>query len=196
MTTQLLFWLLACGSGEPDVDPFAQRVEAALAEPLPADSLYTLDLPLVNSQGKTARLDVGRGHPTLVSMFYASCPTACPMLVGEVQALEERLSPDERADLRVVLVSLDPDRDTPQVLAEAADRYGVDGARWALHRTDDEHVRTLSALLDIQYRDLPDGEMNHSSVLTLLDRHGRVVARREGLGGGVDPLVEAIRALP
>ncbi len=58
------------------------------------------------------------------------------------------------------------------------------------------HVRTLSALLDIQYRDLPDGEMNHSSILTLLDRQGRVVARREGLGGTVDPLVEALRKVP
>jgi protein SCO1/2 len=196
MTGPLFLWLLACGPAEPAVDPFAERVEAALAEPLPADSLYTLDLPLVNSQGQTARLDVGRGHPTLVSMFYASCPTACPMLVGEVQALEERLSPDELADLRVVLVSLDPDRDTPKVLAEAAERYGVDGARWTLNRTEDAHVRTLSALLDIQYRDLPDGEMNHSSILTLLDRQGRIITRREGLGGGVDPLVEAIRALP
>ncbi len=196
MTTQLIFWLLACGSGEPTVDPFAEQVEAALAQPLPADSLYTLELPLVNSQGQASRLDAGRGHPTLITMFYASCPTACPMLVGEVQALEERLSPEERADLRVVLVSLDPERDTPQVLAEAAERYGVDGARWTLNRTEDEHVRTLSALLDIQYRDLPDGEMNHSSILTLLDRRGRIVARREGLGGGVDPLVESIRALP
>ena len=191
----LLLWLVGCGPGTPE-DPYADQVAAALAEPLPADSLYTLELPLVDQHGRPSGLDVGRGHPTLVSMFYASCPTACPMLVGEVQALEDRLTAAERADLRVVLVSLDPDRDTPAVLAEAAERYGVDGARWSLHRTEDEHVRTLSAVLDIQYRDLPDGEMNHSTILTLVDRQGRKVARRDGLGGTVDPLVDALRGLP
>jgi len=191
----LLLWLVGCGPGTPE-DPYADQVAAALAEPLPADSLYTLELPLVDQHGRPSGLGVGRGHPTLVSMFYASCPTACPMLVGEVQALEDRLTAAERADLRVVLVSLDPDRDTPAVLAEAAERYGVDGARWSLHRTEDEHVRTLSAVLDIQYRDLPDGEMNHSTILTLVDRQGRKVARRDGLGGTVDPLVDALRGLP
>jgi len=196
MMTPLLFGLLACGLGDPPVDPFAAQVEAALAAPLPEDSLYTMELPLVDSHGEEASLAAGHGHPTLISMFYASCPTACPMLVGEVQSMEARLTPEERADLRVVLVSLDPDRDTPEALAEAAERYGVDGTRWTLNRTEDAHVRTLSALLDIQYRDLPDGEMNHSSILTLLDRQGRVVARREGLGGTVDPLVEALRQVP
>ena len=126
-------------------------------------------------------------------MFYASCPMACPMLVGDVQSLERELGDEERKALRVVLVSLDPQRDDTEALAEATDRYGVDPERWVLARTEPEHVRTLAALLDIQYRDLPNGEMNHSSILTVLDGEGRAVARREGLGVDNSPLITAIR---
>ncbi len=198
MIVPFLFALLGCG-GPSEVELPADvrvKVEQARKGGLPADSLYTVSIPLVDDRGEPLGLDWGRGHPTLISMFYASCPTACPMLVNEVKGLEAKLRPEERADLRVLLVSLDPERDDPAALARAAERYGVHSERWRLTRTEPEHVRTLAALLDIQYRDLPNGEMNHSSVLTLLDRRGRVVARREGLGGTVDPLVEALRALP
>ncbi|TNE89018.1 MAG: SCO family protein [Deltaproteobacteria bacterium] len=191
MRVLALTLLLSCG-GLPDSQvqpPVPLPSQAAL----PADSLYTLDLPLTDSRGEVVELREFRGHPAVISMFYASCPMACPMLVGDVQRLEAQLGEDERQALRVVLVSLDPKRDDTEALADAAGRYGVDPERWVLARTDAEHVRVLAALLDIQYRDLPNGEMNHSSILTVLDRDGRAVARRDGLGADNAPLIAAIR---
>ncbi len=196
MTVALLVSCLACGFPAHPPEPADDvRAPSVPSEPLPEDSLYGVELPLVGADGESTSLEYGRGHPTLVSMFYASCPMACPLLIGEIRALEQGLEPEERADLRVLLVSLDPGRDTPEALAEARERYATDRDRWLLTRTDEEHVRTLAALLGITYRALSDGEMNHSSVVTLLDRQGRIVHQVDGLGKDPAPLVAAIREM-
>lgn len=192
-----LLLLLACGAPEPlAAEPPASAVEGIDLDPLPDDSLYQLGLPLEDHRGQRIGLDVHRGHPVVVTMFYAWCPAACPMLIEDVKAFERALAPAERAGLRVLMVSLDPARDDPAKLAEAVATHGVDGARWTLARTAPEEVRTVAAALGIRYRAAPDGEMNHSSILTLLDAEGRPVARMEGLRRDPAPLLDALRALP
>jgi protein SCO1/2 len=128
-------------------------------------------------------------------MFYARCPRACPLLIEDVRALEARLPQADREDLRVLLVSLDPDNDTPEAMARVIERRGVDGARWVLARPRAQDVRPIAALLGISYRPGGDGEMDHSSILTLVDADGRVVARHEGVGQDASALVRAIAAV-
>ena len=72
-------------------------------------------------------------------------------------------------------------RDTPAKLAEVAVRHRVDLAHWTLARAEPKDVRRLAAALNIQYRQLPDGEFNHSTVITLLDRDGRIAAQTSSI---------------
>jgi protein SCO1/2 len=127
-------------------------------------------------------------------MFYASCPMACPMLIEDVRALERQVPDDARDDLRVLLVSLDPARDTPEALADVVRRHAIDGSRWTLARPAPDDVRLVAAVLGIAYRDDGAGGMNHSSILTLLDRDGRPVVRLEGLQRDPAPILEALRS--
>jgi protein SCO1/2 len=144
---------------------------------LPSDSLYRLQVSLLDQDGRAITFDRNRGHVTLVTMFYASCPNVCPLLLAAIQRLEAALSPAERVRLRVMVVSLDPERDTPQVLKAVAARQAVDVGRWTLARAAEADVRKLAAVLDIRYRRLANGEFNHSSVVDLLDAEGRKVAQ-------------------
>jgi protein SCO1/2 len=156
----------------------------AMAAPppaLPSDSLYQLATPLITQDGKPARLDIHLGQPTLVTMFYASCPHVCPTLIAALRGMERRLDAESRSRLRLLLVSLDPDRDTPAALRELAARHGVDLARWTFAQAPAPEVRKLAAALGIQYRRLPDGEFNHSTVITLLDGQGRSLARTSSI---------------
>lgn len=152
-----------------------------LVEDPKAPSLYDLPMALTDQRGATVRLDDFRGHPVLISMFYASCPHACPMLISDVKAIERDLDAATRADLRVVLVTFDPAHDTPAVLQRLAEQHGVDQARWRFAIASDADVRTLAAALNIKYRRLPDGSYNHSSLITLLDGRGATVAKVDGL---------------
>jgi protein SCO1/2 len=140
----------------------------------PGDSLYQLQVPLTTQAGVPAKLDLHAGHPVLVTMFYGSCPHVCPMLISTIQRYELELPEASRGRLRVLLVSLDPARDTPAKLDEVAQRHRVDLARWTFARAEAPDVRRLAAALNIQYRQLPDGEFSHSTVITLLDAQGRL----------------------
>ena len=147
---------------------------AAMAADVPADSLYQLQVPLTDSSGKPGTLDRYAGGPVLVTMFYGSCPHVCPMLIATIQRLERELPEANRGRLRVLMVSFDSKRDTPAKLTEVAQRHRVDLARWTLARADADDVRRLAAALNIQYRQLPDGEFSHATVITLLDPQGRL----------------------
>jgi protein SCO1/2 len=164
---------------------------AIAAEPYPGDSVYRLQVALTDQQGAAATLDRHAGQPTIVSMFYASCPHVCPMLVASVQRLERSLPEKERGRLRVLFVSVDS-ADDAKALAEVADRHGIDGKRWTLASASADDVRLVAATLGIRYRQLPDGQFSHSTVLTLLDAQGRIVRRTEAF---TDPEPEFRAAL-
>jgi len=161
---------------------------------LPGDSLYQLQPQLLNQDGKAVGLDLYRGQPTLISMFYGSCPHVCPMLIAKIRYLEGQLPATQRQRMRVLLVSLDPERDSPAKLRELAGRHGVDLARWTFAQAPEADVRRLAAALGIRYRKLPDGEFNHSTVITLLDPAGRASQRSSSLAVVDAELLAALRA--
>jgi protein SCO1/2 len=168
---------------------FALFLGSALAAPaaLPGDSVLRLPDRFVDQQGHAFTLAQRRGHPQLVAMFYSSCKYACPLLIDSGKGVDHALSAGERAKLRVLYVSLDPVRDTPAVLARVAVQRKVDSTRWTLASTDANGVRRTAAVLGVRYRQLANGEFNHSSLLLLLDAQGRIVARTDKLGAVPDP---------
>lgn len=157
------------------------------AAALPEDSVYRLDAQLVDQDGHRFAFADAQGEVRLASMFYATCPYVCPMLVEQLKAIEHALDQPARARLRVLLVSLEVERDTPEVLAQVAAQRRIDTARWTLAQPRADDLRKLAAVLGVQYRKLPDGEFNHSTVISLLAPDGRVLAQTSRLGGEPDP---------
>lgn len=184
---------MACAEARTPTPPLGPPPAVAT---IPTDSLYQLDVPLETATGATVPLSTFRGSPVIVSMFYASCAAACPMLVADIQALERQLTEAERARLRVLLISLDPEHDDPAALQAAIDQYGVQTERWLLTRPPVAQVRDISAVLGIAWQAIEGGELHHSSVLTLLDPEGRPVSRLDGLRKDPSPLLSTLRALP
>lgn len=172
---------------------FVATVTTARAADLPGDSIYRLDIPLVDHNGVGSHLADRRGRPQLITMFYTSCQFVCPLVLDTLRMTERSLDASDRQRLDVIVVSFDPKRDTPIQLKSVFDKRKLDGERWTLARTEAPNVRKLAAALDIRYRELADGEINHSTALVLLDAEGRIVARSSVLGE-VDPdFLAAIR---
>ena len=160
---------------------------------LPSDSIYQLRVALTDQDGKTASLGERRGQPMLVSMFYTTCKSVCPMLIDALRDTEAKLSAEERARVPVLMVSFDPVHDTVAVLKQTADERRLDPGQWTLARTDATSARKLAAVLGIQYRALADGEFNHTTALILVDADGRVVGRTTKLGDADPAFVKKIR---
>jgi protein SCO1/2 len=173
---KLFLLLLACLA-------VATAAAHAAPPPLPGDSVYQADVQLTDDRSQRFAWSAKRGQPQLVSMLYTSCRFVCPMIVDGGKAIEQSLTPAERARLGVTLITFDPWRDTPQTLARLRQTRDLDPKRWTLARPDSQDVRRIAGLLDIRYRALADGEFNHTTVLVLLDAEGRVVARTEKVAG-------------
>lgn len=166
-------------------------VGSALAgSPYPSTSIYHLDAKLTNQAGVQHGLDVYEGHPVLVTMFYGSCAHTCPLLIETLRAVE-RASPDPK-NLRVLMISIDPERDTQAALAKIATERRIDTSRWTLARTDLHTVRKIAAVLNIQYKQSADGEINHSSVISVLKPRGEIAQQSAMLGKADDALVNAL----
>jgi protein SCO1/2 len=168
---------------------------AGPAPALPGDSVLNLAGRFTDQEGRSFTLRQRRGGPQLIGMFYTRCQLVCPMLIETGLAADRALSADERARLRVLLVSLDPDHDSVAALSHAARAHRIDTQRWTLARTDSLTVRRLAAVLDVRYRQLTNGEFNHTSALLLLDGEGRMLARTDRLGAEPEPqFLAAMRA--
>ena len=167
--------------------------QAVASEALPGDSVYQLDIPLTSQDAHVSKLSDLRGTPVLIAMFYTSCKYVCPLIVDSMLRVDKGLTADERAHLRVVLVSFDPEHDTPQALKAVAVERHLDLPRWSLDRTDAESVRKLAAVLGVQYRAIENGDFNHSTVISLLDKEGRIAARSSRTGEADPELLAATK---
>ena len=157
------------------------------ATPLPRDSVYQLAAHLTDDRSRPLAWGSWRGRPQIVSMLYTSCKFVCPMIIDGGKAIEQALTATERARLGITMITFDPKRDTPQVLAGVRRNRDLDPSRWTLAQPDPREVRAIAGLLGIRYRELADGEFNHTSALVLLDADGRVIARTDHVGGLPDP---------
>ena len=148
----------------------------ALTEPLPADYPRTSDAvpaaALVDQHGEAFALPAD-GTPTVLSFVFAHCSTVCP-------ALERTLADASRTlggEARIVLVTLDPWRDTPTALAGAVAASPLPAGARFLSGDPDEVCRFLDALQVARERDLRTGDVSHVPLVMLVGGDGRVAYR-------------------
>ena len=179
-------WAPSCCAGGK-----SELAVAAGAAELPGDSLYHLGARFTDETGAERVLQDFVGEPVVLTMFFASCGYACPMLAHDMRKVQDTLPPEVRARVRFVMVSFDPARDTVEKLAAFKTQFEGD-AQWTLLRGEPGDVRTLAMLLGVQYRREPSGDFSHSNLITVLDAGGAVAHRRTGLQGGLPAVSEAL----
>lgn len=184
--------LLACGEWHSVQS--APLTASGQAASLPPDSLYQIDGAWQDENGEPVRLDLWRGHVTAVVLFFGTCEASCPALVHELQRIDAALPQPARSDLRALLVTIDPERDTSEALRAYARAHDLPVDRWRLLRGDDAALRTLAAALGVRYRRLASGQFSHSLQISFLDRDGVLARRVERLGEPVDALALLVAA--
>ncbi len=172
-------------------EPAACCVPVAPAVPLSELSLYQLDATFTDDRGESFALTQLRGRPVVLTMFFASCGHACPMLVTDMARIRDGLPAAIRDDVALVLVTFDTMRDTPEALHAYRTQRHLDG-QWVLLHGSDDAVSELAALLGVKYKRERDGMFSHSNLITVLDREGEIVHRRDGLNGGLEETSAAV----
>lgn len=167
------------------------KEEVAAAEA--AGSIYQLDATWTNQHGEEVKLSGFKGMPVLLTMGFASCQNACPRLAADLMAIERELKEEERGRIRIVFVSIDPERDTPEALAAFLKERNVDQTRWFGLRGAEEDVQELSVATGTRYRKLEGNDFAHSNIITLLSETGEILHKQEGLGADMSEMIAALR---
>ncbi len=151
--------------------------DAARPEPNKGIAIGDLapDFTLTDQTGQPVRLSSLRGEPVAVTFVYTRCPdaTACPMTIAKFAKLNAALSKEKAG--RLLAVTVDPENDTPAVLADFAKRIGADPARWKfLTGRPDAVARVAESFGVLYYSD--HGKIVHSQAVAVLDPDGRLSA--------------------
>jgi protein SCO1/2 len=156
-------------------------------------SIYQLESTWTTATEQSLRLGSLQGRVQLVAMIYTTCEAACPIIVSLMQRIATALPADLHPHVGFVLVTFDPERDTPAVLRAYRAKMHLDPTSWVLLTGPPDDVLELAMLLGIKYKREQSGDFLHSNVITVLNKAGEIVHRHEGLQQDMASTIEAIR---
>ena len=173
-------------------DPVEHReLEAAAPSEF---SIYHSETRWTDQRGARRTLRSLAGRVQVVAMLYTSCAYACPRLMLDLKRIEGELGREYADDVHFLVVSIDPERDSPERLAEFAAGSRLDPDRWTLLSGSAGDIREMAVLLGVQYRETAPGEWVHSNLITVLDPEGVILHRQLGLGTDPAETLETIRS--
>jgi len=145
------------------------------------------DFSLVDSDGRAVTAQDMEGAPWVAGFIFTTCAGVCPLMSGQMEWLQEELPED--SPVRLLSITVDPARDTPEVLAAYAKRFHARPERWQFVTGEPQEIYALAkdgfhlgagALPDyVPERD--DGPFFHSSRLALVDAQRRIRGYYEGV---------------
>jgi cytochrome oxidase Cu insertion factor (SCO1/SenC/PrrC family) len=172
-----------------DARPFASSPTEDLAGQLNRINDVAKPISLVDQTGRTVTLEQFRGRPVLVTFAYAHCETVCPLIVSEVLGARDALTTRKPV---VLIVTLDPWRDTPSRLGSMAERWGATGDVHVLSGVPDSVERVLNAWRVPRARNERTGDVSHPSVVYVLGPDGRIAYVLSGSMPLIRAAVEAL----
>src|SRR6266545_8423112 len=93
---------------------------------------------LIERNGGEISLSDLKGKESIVNFIYTNCPDTCPIQSAQMRQIQKDFM--EEKDLRVVSITVDPKRDTPEVLSEYAKRFSADPGRWLFLTGEKEDI--------------------------------------------------------
>jgi protein SCO1 len=162
-------------------------------EPPPPPVLRQLPrFELVGSNGKPFGSDELRGHVYVVNFFFTDCTSLCPTLMKGMARLQQRYRDENLDSIRLVSITADPERDTPERLRQAEGEYGVDPARWVLLTGPRDRIRELAvtgfqvALGEPDRNEAGLLDIAHSGKILLVDSAGALRGYYDSDAMGLD----------
>ncbi|MGV3774377.1 MAG: SCO family protein [Verrucomicrobiales bacterium] len=147
-------------------------------------SLFNLDSKWTTDAAKEVEISALGGRPQVVTMFFATCIYACPILAHDMKKIQAALPEDVRAKVGFTLITFDSERDTVEALAAFRKRHQLP-ENWNLLRGNTDDVLELAALLGVKFKKEANGQYAHSNLISVLNGNGEIVFQKVGLN--VDP---------
>jgi protein SCO1/2 len=141
---------------------------------------------------------------TLLAMVYTHCPDICPMTTHNMHLLEQKLPKNLKNKVKFVIISFDPNRDTPSVLKKFAEIRDITFDNWIFLTGDKQNTKEVMLKFDVKaipadssYNN--DGELSYSIIhtdrISLIDQEGKFRSNYKGSTANLDLILEDIKYL-
>ncbi len=144
------------------------------------------EFKLLNQDGDTITNEDYLGKVYVAEFFFTTCPTICPIMNSNLVEIQDEFEGEE--DFAIASFSIDPQYDTPEVLTEYAENYGITNPNWHLLTGDKEQVYQIAndgfyihAGVD---QDAPGG-FQHQGMFALVDKEGYIRSRKDQYGNPI-----------
>jgi protein SCO1 len=159
-------------------DPVAQ--EQALPKIGPAP-----EFALTSQDGAPVKLTDYRGKVVAVTFIFTLCADTCPVLTPMMSFVQDQLGTDFGEKIAFISITVDPERDTPEVLKDYAQAFGANLSGWAFLTGAPDAIREVTRRYGVFAAKAESGSIDHTFLTSIIDRRG--ILRVQYLGVRFDP---------
>ena len=172
----------SCSVCKMDLKPIQKPAKALSNTEISEESIFNLTSKWNTEEGKTIQLEDLKGKTLVMVMIYTTCKAACPRLVADMRNIETQIPKENLKDLRFVLISIDPETDTPERLKTFAKENLMDGEQWTFLQGTKSSVREFANVLAVKYKQISPMDFSHSNIISVFNSGGELIHQQEGLG--------------
>jgi protein SCO1/2 len=164
-----------------------------------ADSLPKIkpapEFTLTNQDSKRVAIKDLRGKVLAITFIFASCTDTCPLLTAKMAGIQNSLGSDFGPKVYFVSITVDPERDTTEVLTRYAEAYKANLAGWAFLTGTPAEIRDVAKRYGIYYKRTPRGDVDHTFLTSLVDQNGTLRVQYMGVRFDPDEMLRDLRSL-
>jgi protein SCO1/2 len=139
------------------------------------------DFALTSQDGMPVALASLRGRVVAVSFLYTACPDICPLLTQKLVEVQDALGKDFGRKIAFVSITVDPERDTPEVLKDYAAAWEAKLAGWSFLTGPPAAVRDVVRRYGVVAVRNAEGFVDHNLVTSLVDPRGMLRVQYLGM---------------
>ena len=151
------------------------------ASPTPSDASalepgrLVPNFTLIDQNGRTIQLLDYRGRVVVVTFIFTRCPLPnyCPLMSRNFSVLQGELQRQFPEKVHLLSISFDPANDTPAVLKEYAENFGVDPKIWTFATGTPVQIKSVTTLFGLTY-EMQGGSVTHNLRTALIEPNGRL----------------------
>jgi protein SCO1/2 len=153
------------------------------------------EFTLTDQNGRRVASKDLRGKVLAITFIFATCPDACPLLTATMAGIQDRLGAAFGSRVHFVSITVDPERDTPEILKRYAEAHRANPAGWSFLTGSPAEIREVARRYGVYYRKTPRGDVEHTFLTSLVDPRGMLRVQYMGIRFNPDEMLRDLQSL-
>jgi len=170
------------------------KANTEVSKEIPEESVFNITTDWKNQNDNLIKFNSFAGKITIAAMVFTHCESACPRIVADIQRIEKSFTSNELKQINFVLISMDPERDTPERFREFSKEHQLN-SNWTLISSSEDATMEMANVLNVRVKKLSGGGFDHSNTIHVLNQQGLIVYQQNGLEQEPEGAIKNIKTL-